>query len=125
MNTLLLLFFRRLGIANTGLREVHQGWSEGQVLQQFVTSLPTEYGSTVDSLSVGLDTEVTRADVGADVRAKFARNTRNDMSVVTNAKDKGKGMRLAEKSALDRSRVTIVKPKDATRVSVPKKFQPL
>lgn len=84
-------------------------------LNIFVTSLPAEYGSVVDSLCVEVSVEVSKLDFVSRVRATFARISPNDDSLITDGKEKGKGegktgdasstrvacslMRLAQKKA--------------------------
>lgn len=61
------------------------------MLQQFVTSLPIEYGSALDLLGTGVGVGMTRAGVVYRVPDKYAQLTLNDVSLINNGKDKGNG----------------------------------
>lgn len=60
----------RLEAANIRLREIGQAWSEKQVLQRFISSLPAKYGSALDSLGMGIEIELKRADAVSRVWVK-------------------------------------------------------
>lgn len=66
------------------------GWTDGQVLQGFLALLPVESGSVADPLGVGVGVTLTRADVVARVRLKFAQLGQGHVSLVTEGRKKSR-----------------------------------
>lgn len=104
--------------ASLRLREVNQEWSESQVLQQFVTSLPIGYGGAINLVGSGVGVDVTRVDV-SHVRAKYAQLPTRTCSSYQNVKIRVR-LSLVERSTLNRARATVVGAKDTNRVSIPR-----